>query len=413
MSKNANADNIRRIRPRDAVILLKHCMTKNRPVFLWGPPGIGKSEIIEQIGGEQNRPIIDMRLLLMEPTDVKGIPYYDPKTTSMRWAQPAELPEKINVKVALEEIDDTLNELEEFKKLGDAKLKELAQREDLIAKLRDLVEKQNAILFLDELNAAPPAVQAAAYQLILNRRVGMYHLPKGVSIIAAGNRETDKGVTFRMPSPLANRFVHLELEANFKDWQRWAVNNDIHADVIGFLSHHKQHLFTFDPKSSDKAFATPRSWVFVSDLLCDTLPEHLNSTLVAGTVGNGLAVEFANHRRVAAKLPSPEHILEGKAKEIGTKEISAMYSSTISMCYTLKEWYKAAQDPEDKKYTVDDWHDNVFYFFQFMMDNFGTEMIVLGAKTALRDYKLEIDHRKLKNFSEFHRKYGSYILDDD
>ena len=407
-----SATETRRIRPRDANILLKHCMNKRRPVFLWGPPGIGKSEIVEGIGEEQKRPIIDMRLLLMEPTDVKGIPFYNPDKAVMEWAKPSELPARVNIDAEKEALAELQKDFEKFKALGDATLKELAEREEIIAQLDKLIREQNAILFLDELNSAPPAVQAAAYQLILNYRVGAYHLPKGVSIIAAGNRETDKGVTFRMPSPLANRFVHLELEANFEDWQKWALNHDINADVVGFLSHHKQHLFTFDPKSTDKAFATPRTWVFVSDLLDDTLPEHLNTVLVAGTVGNGLASEFSIHRRVASKLPKPEDILLGKATEIKTKEISAMYSSTISMCYTLKEWLKNAQDPEDKKYTLDNWHDNVYYFFQFMMDNFGTEMIVLGAKTALRDYQLPIDHRKLKNFSTFHKKYGSYILDD-
>jgi hypothetical protein len=311
-----------------------------------------------------------MRLLLMEPTDIKGIPYYCPKSGDMRWAKPTELPSE------------------------------------------DETELHDAILFLDELNAAPPAVQAAAYQLILNRRVGEYHLPKGVSIIAAGNRETDKGVTFRMPSPLANRFTHIELQASFEDWQNWAVNNDVHPDVIGFLSHHKQHLFTFDPKSPDKAFATPRSWVFVSKLLSDTLSESMNTTLVAGTVGSGLATEFALHRRVAAKLPRPDDILTGTVTKLNTNEISAMYSLTVSMCYTLRDWLVKAKDPQIKDYDMDDWLENSDYFFRFMMDHFKQEMVVLGAKTALRDYKLPFDPRKLKNFKEFHKKYGSYILDE-
>lgn len=374
----------RTIRPRDAISLVKRCMSKQRPVFLWGPPGIGKSELIETIGNTWNRPatleydeanpnarpVIDMRLLLMEPTDIKGIPYYNPATESMKWAKPCELPGPEEVSL------------------------------------------HNAILFLDELNAAPPSVQAAAYQLILNRRVGEYELPEGVSIVAAGNRETDKGVTFRMPSPLANRFVHLELEAHFEDWQKWAVNNAVHPDVVGFLSHHKQHLFNFNPKSPDKAFATPRSWVFVSDLLEDGAEESSNTTLVAGTVGEGLALEFQAHRKVAAKLPKPDDILTGKVDKLNVKEISAMYSLTISMCYTLQEWFKKANDKEETKYTSVDWHKNVDNFFGYMMSHFGTEMIVLGAKTALRDYALPIDHRQLKNFKPFHEKYGSYILDD-
>ena len=246
----ATLDTHRTERPRDVRTLLSRCMKVGRPAMIWGPPGIGKSELIAEIGAETGRPVIDMRLLLLEPTDIKGIPYYDPETKTMKWAQPADLPTE----------DSPMS---------------------------------NAILFLDEINAAPPSVQAAAYQLILNRRVGEYHLPKGVSMVCAGNRDSDKGVTYRMPSPLANRLVHIEMSSNFDDWQKWAIGSRVHADVVGFLSHHKQKLFNFDPKSPDKAFATPRSWVFVSQLISDELTESMNTALVAGTVGDGLATEFS------------------------------------------------------------------------------------------------------------------------
>ena len=203
------------------------------------------------------------------------------------------------------------------------------------------------ILFMDEMNSAPPAVQAAAYQLILNRRrVGTYHLPENVVIVAAGNREADKGVTYRMPAPLANRFVHLELSVHFDDWFQWAVTNDIHEDVVGYLTFAKKDLYDFDPKSPSRSFATPRSWSFVSELLEDDDDENTTTDLVSGAVGEGLAVKFMAHRKVASKLPDPVDILNGKVKEIETKEISAMYSLTVSLCYELKE----ACDKNDKKF---------------------------------------------------------------
>lgn len=356
--------------PSVARDLIIRCMEVKRPVFLWGPPGIGKSELVEGIAKEQGRPVIDMRLLLLEPTDLKGIPFYDPEKGTMRWANPSELPGPTEVHL------------------------------------------HNAILFLDELSAAPPAVQAAAYQLVLNRRVGEYELPDGVSIVAAGNRDSDKAVTFRMPSPLANRFTHLTLAVHFPDWLKWAVFNNVDADVVGFLSHHKQMLFTFDPKSPDKAFCTPRSWVNVSDLVDDNAKESDNTHLVAGTVGESAALQFAQHRRISSKLPKPEAVLEGRVKDLKVKEVSAMYSLAISMCYTLKEWLARSSDEDEKDYDNSDWHVNVDFFFEYLMNNFGTEMIVLGAKIALRDYALPIDHRKLKNFKQFHKEYGSYILDD-
>lgn len=392
-------------RPRDIRTLLTRCMKVGRPAMIWGPPGIGKSELIAEIGADTNRPVIDMRLLLLEPTDIKGIPYYDPDTQTMKWAQPADLPKVITQAM----IKNAEKILAAATATGDELQIEVAQN-----KLTALVQAEkfsHAILFLDEINAAPPSVQAAAYQLILNRRVGEYHLPKGVSMVCAGNRDSDKGVTYRMPSPLANRLVHMEMQANFEDWQKWAIGAKVHADVVGFLSHHKQKLFNFDSKSPDKAFATPRSWVFVGQLITDELPESMNTALVAGTVGDGLATEFAQHCKVSARMPKSEDVLTGKEKVLNVKELSAMYSLTISLCYNLKEWADKAKTKEDG-FGMDNWHECVDHFFTFMMDNFQHEMIVLGAKTALRDYALPINHRQLKTFKGFHEKYGKYILED-
>lgn len=399
-------------RPRDVRTLLIRCMQVGRPAMIWGPPGIGKSDLIAAIGADTGRPVIDMRLLLLEPTDIKGIPYYDPTTKTMKWAQPADLPQNItDADIKAAELEVTAAKAHHA---AEATAAAEMRYNDAVAALERLVQAKafgNAILFLDEINAAPPSVQAAAYQLILNRRVGEYKLPPGVSMLCAGNRDSDKGVTYRMPSPLANRLVHIEMSSNFEDWQKWAIGAKVHPDVVGFLSHHKQKLFNFDPKSPDKAFATPRSWTFVSQLLSDDLPETMNTALVSGTVGEGLAGEFAAHRKVAAKMPSPEAVLTGKEKTLTVKDLSAMYSLTISMCYTLQEWSQRvkAGDPD---MTNDLWHECTDNFFRFMMDNFQTEMTVLGAKTAFRDYALPINHRQLKNFTEFHGKFGKYIIED-
>ena len=256
------------------------------------------------------------------------------------------------------------------------------------------------ILFLDEMNSAAPAVQAAAYQLILNRKVGTYVLPDNVVIIAAGNREADKGVTYRMPAPLANRFVHLELAVSFDDWFNWAVDNKIHKDVVGFLQFAKRDLYDFDPKSPNRSFATPRSWSFVSELLEDNLDDETTTDLVSGCVGEGLAIKFVAHRKVAASMPNPTDILEGKIKEIKSKEVSAMYSLTVSLCYELKE----ACDKGDKKFDS-----KVDKFLRFMMDNFETELVVMGVKLALTQYQLPIDPDEIDCFDEFHERFGRYI----
>ena len=262
------------------------------------------------------------------------------------------------------------------------------------------------ILFLDEMNSAPPAVQAAGYQLVLNRRVGKYFLPDNVVIVAAGNRDSDKGVTYRMPMPLANRFLHLEMRPDFASWQTWAVNKGIHKDVVGYLSFAKQDLYDFDSKSSSRAFATPRSWVFVSDLLKDddTDTDTLFN-LVSGAVGEGLAVKFMAHRKVAGKMPDPADILSGKVTDLQVKEISAMYSLTISMCYELKDAL------DNKRVNNKEFHKMADNFFSYIMKNFETELVVMGAKIALKTYKLPIEPSQLSNFDDFHKKYGKYIVE--
>lgn len=348
---------IRQVGPKAAIKAITKAISKRRPLFLWGAPGIGKSEIMQLIGNSTSREVIDIRLPLWEPTDVKGMPFYNPQSGKMEWAPPVELPTD---------------------------------------------PESTAIIFLDELNAAPPAVQAAAYQLVLNRRVGTYVLPKGVDIVAAGNRDSDRGVTYRMPKPLANRFLHLEMKPDFDDWFDWATLNKVHEDVVGYLGFAKQDLFDFDPKSSSHAFATPRSWSFVSDLLDDDdLDSDTLMDLVSGAVGDGLAVKFMAHRKIAGKLPKADDILDGKEKGLEIKEVSAMYSLTVSLCYELK-------DRAEKK--AKDWDKMADRFFRYMMDNFPTELVVMGAKTALTNYNLPLDANKMESFDEFHNRFGKYVV---
>jgi MoxR-like ATPase len=333
-----------------------------RPLFLWGPPGIGKSELVEGITRDLDGLMIDLRLGQMEPTDIRGIPFYNKEVGKMDWAPPIELPDE-----------------------------ETAKQYPIV------------VLFLDELNSAAPSVQSAAYQLILNRRIGKYVLPDNVVMVAAGNRESDKGVTYRMPTPLANRFIHQEMKVDFASWQDWAVNNKIHKDVVGYLSFAKQDLYDFDAKSASRAFATPRSWSFVSQLLDNRVDDETLTNLVAGTVGEGLAVKFMAHRKIASRMPNPADILAGKVTTLDVKEVSAMYSLVISMCYELKAAVETKV--EDKKF-----HEMADNFLGYMMRNFETELTVMGARIALTTYNLPFLPTKMKNFDEFHQRFGKYIL---
>jgi ATPase family associated with various cellular activities (AAA) len=336
-----------------------------RPVFIWGPPGIGKSETVAQVAQDLGGLMIDLRMAQMEPTDIRGIPYFNKENGKMDWAPPVDLPDE-----------------------------ETASQYPIV------------VLFLDEMNSAAPAVQAAGYQLILNRRVGKYVLPDNVVIVAAGNRESDKGVTYRMPMPLANRFIHLEMRTDFDSWQQWAVMNGVNEEVVGYLMRNKQDLYDFDSKSSSRAFATPRSWTFVSELLNMESNEDTDTvySLIAGSVGEGLASKFGAHRKYVAQLPNPADVLSGKVKTLEVKEVSAMYSLTVSMCYELKE----ALEKRIDRSKLNEMMDN---FLTYMMDNFETELVIMGAKTAIKTYGLPLEPSKLSCFDTFHKKYGKYILD--
>ena len=361
---------VRLVRPSDIRSEINYAMNRKRPVFIWGPPGIGKSEIVDSITQERSGYMIDMRLALMEPTDLRGIPVPNMNTGLMEWLPPADLPTQ-----------------------------ELADQFECI------------VLFLDEMNQAPQSVQAAAYQLILNRRLGNYKLPDNVLIVAAGNRESDRGVAYRMPSPLANRFVHLEMTTDFEDWQTWALENNIDAEVVGYVTANKMDLMNFDPRTASRAFATPRSWTFVSQMLPmegEQITDSRLHDLIAGTVGDGIATKFMAHRAIAGKLPNPSDILNGTVKTLGPegREISAMFSLTASLCYELRDFVdRNGKDKMDELYTMAD------NFFRFMMDNFETEMTVLGGRTALKVYKLPLEPRKVPCIADFFKKYGKLIIE--
>jgi len=344
---------------------VKHHFRTKRPMMVWGPPGIGKSETFQQITDSyiaegKKAKLIDARLSLWDPTDLKGYPYYNKETNRMSFSSPDELP--------------TEAEAAEY---------------DII------------VLFLDELNGAAPATQAAAYQLILNRAIGKYKLPDNVVIAAAGNRETDKGVTYRMPKPLANRFLHYEVRVDFQDWFDWAIKNNQHPDVIGYVTTFKDDLYNFDASSAERSFATPRTWAFISDTIEDVegFNEEEVTDMVAAGIGEGLALKFKAHRQVAAQLPNPTDILDGKVKELKTDNISAKYSLTTALCYELKDSFDNKKDEMNR-------FDN---FLEFVQNNFEAEMVVMACTIALGKYAIRPKFNQLKNWKGFIAKYGTLI----
>lgn len=271
---------------------LESLINSKVPVFIWGNPGVGKSSLVKQIANEKNMNFIDLRLSLLDPTDLRGIPFFQSETKSAVWAKPEFLP--------------------------------------------DTNSQEEGILFLDEINSAPPTIQAAAYQLILDRKIGEYTLPLNYAIIAAGNYETDRGVTYRMPTPLANRFVHLDFDLDFNEWKKWAYASNIDTRIISFLSYKSENLFTFDAKSKEKSFATPRSWSYVDDILKSKLHMDLLEEVISGAIGKDSAVEFMNYCKVMKDLPNISSILDGTLKEVPENN-SVLYALCTGITYALKQ----------------------------------------------------------------------------
>lgn len=224
-------------------------------VMLWGPPGVGKSQGVRQIGSKIEKEvkkkvvITDVRLLLFNPIDLRGIPTANEDRTLAIWLKP-----------------------------------QIFQM--------DSSNKVINILFLDEISAAPQSVQAAAYQITLDRTVGEHKLPENCIVIAAGNRTTDKSVAYKMPKALANRLMHIEIEGSFSSWKKWANEMGINKNVIGFLSD-KREYFMKDDSSDDLAFPTPRSWEMVSNIFnCVSDESYLVRNLVEGLVGKEASTQF-------------------------------------------------------------------------------------------------------------------------
>lgn len=271
------------VRAKDLSASIKALVEQKVPSFLWGAPGIGKSSIVKAIAEELDFEFIDLRLALMDPTDLKGIPFYDKESHTALWAPPAFLP-----------------------------------------------KSGRGILFLDELNSAAPSVQSSAYQLILDRRVGEYELPEGWAIIAAGNRDGDRGVTYRMPAPLANRFVHFEMEVSVEDWREWAYKKKLDGRIIAYISYKNEHLFTFDAKNDVKSFATPRSWEYVGNILRSNMDVTLLLGSISGAVGREVATGFLNFIKVMSRLPNIEMILENREFEY-SEEIDVLYALSVGL----------------------------------------------------------------------------------
>lgn len=262
-----------------AAIIAAH--PSKQPLMIWGPPGVGKSSGVAEAARQLQEitypskevkrlklkaedakfGFIDLRLSLMDPVDLRGLPYRE--GTETKWARPSWLP-----------------------------------------------STGKGIILLDEIVQAVPMMQAAASQLVLDRRIGEHALGDGWHVIAAGNRLSDRAATNAMPTHIANRFVHLYAEVDVDSWVKWALLHDIDIRAIAFIKFRRTLLHVFDAQNKGQAFASPRSWEFVGKLIDGYQGDRqILTAMIKGAVGDGPGSEFDGFLRVFDKMPSIDGIL--------------------------------------------------------------------------------------------------------
>jgi len=292
------------MRPSQIATALNYLIDANQPVMLHGSPGVGKSDVVRQVAKQRGIELIDLRLSQLDPVDLRGVPSVDTKKHITSWNTPNFLP-------------------------TDGK----------------------GILFLDEINSAAQATQAAAYQLVLDRKLGDYVMPPGWAIIAAGNRSTDRAIVNQMSTALKNRFTHLNYEVSNDDWCDWALRNNIAVEVLGFIRFRPMLLNEFEQRNESKeekervqrmkdaqAFATPRSWEFLSKIVQQKPSSDIEYELYTGIVGEGSAAEFMGYLKYYRDLPNLDALLMNPGAAKVPEEPATLYALSTGLAT------KATQD---------------------------------------------------------------------
>lgn len=277
-----------KIRPSKLVQELAINAQANIPTMIWGPPGVGKSDLVYQFATSLGAKLFEMRANLFDPVDVRG-----------------------GLKVV-----ETINE---------DGIATYRTRYGVPEDYPDTNDKGPIVLFIDELPNAPKATQNALLQLILDKKLGSYQLPPQTIIIAAGNRTADRAAVSEMPTPVKNRLAHYELDVNVDDWIQWGHRNGVNPTLLGFIRYRPQHLHSMDTK--ENAFPTPRSWAMLNRKL-PNMPADKESQVVgaAALIGDGVAGEFITYRDVEGQMPNIDQILQHPGTTSVPTETSVMWA---------------------------------------------------------------------------------------
>lgn len=279
--------------------LLEYLYKIKLAAFIWGEPGVGKSESVHLFAKKNRMKLEDIRLTQMDSPDLRGLQWIDEKSGTTKSYRPEFFP-----------VDDI-----------------------------------PGIIFLDELTAAEPRMQATSYQLVLDRRIGPHILPNKWMVIGAGNAPEDGAISYKMGSALSDRFVHIHVEANPQDWITWAVENEIHPTVIAFIRVKPEYLCTVEgrEKGSKLICPSPRSWARVSKIMNEVQDNACRSILINGVVGSAAAVQFIGTAEEIAGLPSMETLLSYKNPKDAIKNIPMKIASLYGLAYSLASYVETTE----------------------------------------------------------------------
>lgn len=435
MSKSNDLLNMT-LSPKQTLIAMAVADRVQDSLMMWGAPGIGKSAVALQYANkmyplrkdnldklefmrnqieeeedaaqkaqlqreykafdakllDQDSNFIDFRLSQIDPTDLRGIP----------------VPEKVYIGMDGKSlIESDLKEVKEY----------IAETAVVWAapKVLKLPADWKGVIMFDEINSAMPIVQAASYQLILDRCVGEMKLPKTALILAAGNRENDGGVTFTLATPLRDRMTHIEMEPNHQDWiDDYAIGKRLNAATVAFINNTGSKYFnTLSPNDPSHSGGTsPRSWERVSqyeDLNDGSIDKAVYRALIAGRIGEGAATVYIEYVENVSKLPDTMKILSGEIKKLDENlDISANYFVSLNLVYKIIDLY---QQKTEKKIEVEEWSRLANNFIIFLENNFSeyyAELAVLSIRT-LTQARVQLSYKEVPAFQDFVKRYQDLV----
>jgi len=452
MAKKAeNSSGNLTIAPSQVGPLMRSIWRSGRVPFLWGPPGIGKSDVLKQQANAMNIAYIDVRLATRNPTQIGGVPFPEEVhgETTVRYSIPSEFPRDLDVDTSVDIVGRKKLRFSSLNPTG-ANGIHYCQNPEIIVSALDpdhiatIVEQSNdhfiveladkntgafvrgtvlytitgtcrAMMCFDELSSAKTDVQAVAYSLINDRRLGEYVFPLGVWLVAAGNREEDRGATYALTQPLRNRFTHYTLKVSGPDWIGYAKLVGAYPAILRFHEETEAKcLFDFDPESKSMAWSSPRSWMILSDIEYSldrdgVTDSDIRLAAIAGTIGDKHALTYKEYKERHSTLPTPVDILAGRA--ILDKPLDAseqMFVSTLiiwALRTRLKTLLAKGTTADRAKLLTseagDEFYNQANNAMTFMMKAFRPDLLAGVVRNMSRTYKLPLDPRRMPQFAEY------------